>query len=311
MLNFSAVVAAADRDAVNAALEEAGFGPSNFTVWCGASDASAMHVGLHCWDSSLLDEIETLKATYPSIKTMEGAGSVNFTDMLTAESLEWVQPEGAHDTYMAGDQVVIDGRTWESLIDYNVWEPGTSGWREVVSEGYPLTCGRRPHILKGGRSYELPSLYPRGCLGGWSRWNDRSLAHLCADRSRRCVHSDPQDQKIGVRGLAVEPFAGEQKAVPHRRRHRDAAPQRRMQHVPELHAGAGGERAFHRIPRDRRAVPICRAGGRGQARAVGGHANPERERLDRIGHPAGFPTVSRGRPDGGHRRRMAGQDHPD
>ena len=48
----------------------------------------------------------------------------------------WSQPQGAHDAYMKGDQVTIDGRTWESLIDFNVWEPGTSGWREVVSEGY-------------------------------------------------------------------------------------------------------------------------------------------------------------------------------
>lgn len=37
---------------------------------------------------------------------------------------------------MTGDIRVYDGKTWESLVDYNVWEPPTN-WREVVEEGYP------------------------------------------------------------------------------------------------------------------------------------------------------------------------------
>ncbi len=40
---------------------------------------------------------------------------------------EWVQPTGAHDAYMMGDQVHHNGWIWESLIDNNVWEPGTTG----------------------------------------------------------------------------------------------------------------------------------------------------------------------------------------
>lgn len=47
---------------------------------------------------------------------------------------EWVQPTSAN-PYMAGDQVRHNGKTWESLIDNNVWEPGTAGtenlWREL------------------------------------------------------------------------------------------------------------------------------------------------------------------------------------
>lgn len=39
---------------------------------------------------------------------------------------EWVQP-GAGNAYMKGDKVKHNGETWQSLIDNNVWEPGTPG----------------------------------------------------------------------------------------------------------------------------------------------------------------------------------------
>lgn len=49
----------------------------------------------------------------------------------------WVQPVAAHDAYPL-DAIVTDaGKTWISLIPANVWRPGVSGWREVVTEGYP------------------------------------------------------------------------------------------------------------------------------------------------------------------------------
>lgn len=48
----------------------------------------------------------------------------------------WVQPTGAHDAYARGAQVTHNGRTWESEIDGNVWEPGAPGtaalWTEVT-----------------------------------------------------------------------------------------------------------------------------------------------------------------------------------
>lgn len=40
---------------------------------------------------------------------------------------EWVQPAGAHDAYNKGDRVWHNGQIWESLIDANVWEPGSTG----------------------------------------------------------------------------------------------------------------------------------------------------------------------------------------
>lgn len=49
----------------------------------------------------------------------------------------WVQPTGAHDAYAKGVTVTHAGKTWESLTPANVWAPGVSGWREVVSSGYP------------------------------------------------------------------------------------------------------------------------------------------------------------------------------
>ena len=47
----------------------------------------------------------------------------------------WVQPTGVHDAYTKGITVKHNGKTWESIVFANVWEPGVSGWREVVSEG--------------------------------------------------------------------------------------------------------------------------------------------------------------------------------
>ena len=47
----------------------------------------------------------------------------------------WVQPTGVHDAYAKGATVKHDGKTWESMIFANVWAPGVSGWREVVSDG--------------------------------------------------------------------------------------------------------------------------------------------------------------------------------
>ena len=45
---------------------------------------------------------------------------------------EWVQPDSTN-PYMKGDKVTHDGKTWESDIDNNVWEPGVYGWTEVAA----------------------------------------------------------------------------------------------------------------------------------------------------------------------------------
>lgn len=43
---------------------------------------------------------------------------------------EWEQPESTN-SYMAGDKVTHNGKTWVSDIDNNVWEPGVYGWTEA------------------------------------------------------------------------------------------------------------------------------------------------------------------------------------
>lgn len=47
----------------------------------------------------------------------------------------WTAPTGAHDTYALGVTVKHAGKTWVNLNPANVWQPGVTGWREVVAEG--------------------------------------------------------------------------------------------------------------------------------------------------------------------------------
>ena len=47
----------------------------------------------------------------------------------------WRQPTSAVDAYPKDWTVQHNDKTWVSLIAANVWEPGLSGWREVVEEG--------------------------------------------------------------------------------------------------------------------------------------------------------------------------------
>ena len=45
----------------------------------------------------------------------------------------WTQPLGATDAYQVGDKVEHNGKTWESDVANNVWEPGVYGWHEVMA----------------------------------------------------------------------------------------------------------------------------------------------------------------------------------
>lgn len=52
-----------------------------------------------------------------------------------AEAGEWVRPDSTN-PYSEGDVVTHGGKTWRSLVDGNVWEPGAAGsealWEEVA-----------------------------------------------------------------------------------------------------------------------------------------------------------------------------------
>nr|DAG59442.1 MAG TPA: hypothetical protein [Caudoviricetes sp.] len=56
------------------------------------------------------------------------------TDPESSTIPEWKQPDSTN-PYSKGDKVTHNGKTWESLIDGNVWEPGVTGteslWKEV------------------------------------------------------------------------------------------------------------------------------------------------------------------------------------
>lgn len=57
-----------------------------------------------------------------------------FAEIINQGIPEWVQPESTN-AYMKGDKVKHNGKTWQSLIDNNVWEPGAVGtetlWQEI------------------------------------------------------------------------------------------------------------------------------------------------------------------------------------
>lgn len=66
---------------------------------------------------------DTASSLYAKILT-DPSGSV----------LPWEQPQSTN-PYKKGDRVTHNGKTWESLVDSNVWEPGAVGteslWKEV------------------------------------------------------------------------------------------------------------------------------------------------------------------------------------
>lgn len=132
MGNISSTIPVAQMDAINAELETLGFGPCNFSIPLRTGTTDATHAGLHCWDiPDFRAALETLQATYLDLRLTEGDGRPNLDEHMATNALtKWEQPEGAHDPYAKGERVTVGGKTWESLIDYNVWPPGVSGWRD-------------------------------------------------------------------------------------------------------------------------------------------------------------------------------------
>ena len=86
--------------------------------------------GIECW------EVDTVKLIRPGAfeSYLQDRGLPLHTWLGGAQYSDpevWVQQ-----TYMEGDEASFDGKTWVSLMDYNVWAPPI-GWRETVTEGYP------------------------------------------------------------------------------------------------------------------------------------------------------------------------------
>jgi len=43
---------------------------------------------------------------------------------------DWVQPDSTN-PYMKGDKVKFNGKTYESTVDNNVWQPDVYGWEQI------------------------------------------------------------------------------------------------------------------------------------------------------------------------------------
>lgn len=135
-MSFAATIPVAQIDTANAALLAAGFGPNNFTVPTRTGTAEATHVGLHCIAN--LPAFRAAVSLIPNVQITDGAAlAPNFGAHCAARALEWSDPTfWFQNPVMIGHQRTYGGKTWESLVDYNVW-PIPVGWREIVSEGYP------------------------------------------------------------------------------------------------------------------------------------------------------------------------------
>ena len=86
-------------------------------------------------------------------ETLLGFTRVLLEDTGRASGEPWVQPTGGHDAYPEGWVAPHNRKTWVSLINGNVWEPGVSGWREV-SDGIPAwvqPLGAHDAYMKGDR----------------------------------------------------------------------------------------------------------------------------------------------------------------
>ena len=60
--------------------------------------------------------------------------TVLLVDEETNEIKDWVQPDSTN-AYMIGDQVIFEGKIYESVIDNNVWSPADypTGWQEITN----------------------------------------------------------------------------------------------------------------------------------------------------------------------------------
>nr|DAK58958.1 MAG TPA: CBD-like protein [Caudoviricetes sp.] len=52
----------------------------------------------------------------------------------SSDAYPWVQPLRATDAYDIGEKVSYGGGVWESTIHWNVWLPGTTGWKKVSDD---------------------------------------------------------------------------------------------------------------------------------------------------------------------------------
>lgn len=122
--------AAIVKAAVNLADEDAAKAPMLFDRWSGAG-VSYTKGNRVCYEEALYKVLQdhTSQAGW----TPTAAPSLFAKVLIPDPSVipEWEQP-GSTNPYMKGDKVKHNGKVWISIIDNNVWEPGTPGtWDEI------------------------------------------------------------------------------------------------------------------------------------------------------------------------------------
>lgn len=140
---FSAFIPADRMKEANEALDLLGFGPQNFSVGIKSAGATmADTAALHCGNvTGFQDAVAALGyATIDDgtaiVDGKEVQTTTDFKTACTKAGLTWEQWDGKSTLIMKDETRVIDGKTWVSLIDGNIWKPPTA-WREVVATGYP------------------------------------------------------------------------------------------------------------------------------------------------------------------------------
>ena len=110
-------------------------------------------------------------------------------EFLSAEGVQegaaWRQPTGAHDAYPIGFQVSHNGKDWISTVANNVWEPGVSGWKEIVAEGdlaeWVQPTGSHDaygvdvevqHVSRHWKSLIGDNIWEPGAVGSEALWED-------------------------------------------------------------------------------------------------------------------------------------------
>lgn len=118
-MSFSASIPVAQLQAANATLEEAGFGPNNFSVPA-YSGPSSTHALLHCWDNPAF---EVAVAAIPNVVIVQDAAANNDPIEATSQaagSADWsADAKPLTGTVSPGLYVDGEGVYWWVIQSYN------------------------------------------------------------------------------------------------------------------------------------------------------------------------------------------------
>jgi hypothetical protein len=82
----------------------------------------------------------------------------------------WVQPISAETAYRIGVIVLHNGKEWQNEIDYNVWEPGVTGWKDLTAPSNNL-CTDSPQWSSSNWSLYVVGFYVKDNSKIWRAKN--------------------------------------------------------------------------------------------------------------------------------------------